>query len=174
MKTVRNYNNETVGSTIHAFEIAGLGKAPFKFVGFEEKWHVIGNGSAQRQAGSSCDFCGTGIAYVYWILSSDGRQFKVGCDCVQKTGDYGLRKVIDAHVAEHKRNLANKRADAKIEAGMALLQASEEKLKSMPHPNEYFATNGKTMLDWCQWMLQNSGRKGKLEVVKKLKEITNG
>lgn len=172
MKTVRNYNDETVGSTIHVFERAGHGKAPFKFVGFEEIVHIVPGESPMP--GSSCDFCGTGIRYVYWILSSDGNLFKVGCDCVAKTGDYGLRKVIDAHVAEHKRNLANKRADAKIEAGMALLQASEEKLKSMPHPNAYFASTGKTMLDWCNWMLHYSGRKGKLEVVKKLKEITNG
>ncbi len=44
----------------HVFERAGLGLAPFRFVGMEEKTFQACPG-APIQAGSSCDYCGTGM-----------------------------------------------------------------------------------------------------------------
>lgn len=72
----------------HAFEVAGLGVAPFICVGSTEMVHDNGDGTTK--AGGSCDFCGTGIRTACIIKSADGRQFKVGTDCVKKTGDEGL------------------------------------------------------------------------------------
>ncbi len=73
----------------HVFERAGLGKAPFRYVGMTESKYQACHG-APVQPGSSCDYCGQGIMYVCEILSADGRRFKVGCDCVARTGDAGL------------------------------------------------------------------------------------
>lgn len=167
MKTIRNYGGETVGSVVHAFELAGLGKAPFRFDGFEVKTYQAAP-DAPVQPGTCCDYCFTGISNVCWIKSVDGKRFKVGCDCAEKTGDRGLCKFIDAKVAEHRRMLAAKRADAKIEAARALLPAVSESLKAKPHPQAdrggFFANL--TMLDYVMWMLSNAGTKGQLAASK--------
>jgi len=88
---------------IHAFERAGLGKAPFRCIGVEEKRGPITlpNGlqvGAPGQAMGTCAFCSQGIAECYLIQNADKKQFTVGCDCVRKTGDAGMRKAINMHV----------------------------------------------------------------------------
>ena len=115
MQTMRNYGGEEVGTTVHVFERAGLGKAPFRFVSCQKKIYQAFPG-APVQPGSSCDFCGNGIMFEYWIRSSDGKDFKVGCDCVFKTNDAGLRRVVDAKRREIECKKAHERQDAKIDA----------------------------------------------------------
>lgn len=73
--------------TLHPFEKAGLGKAPFRCVGVTTNWYVTAGG-AHRQPGGSCDYCGTGILYEYHIVGADGSKFVVGSDCVAKTGGH--------------------------------------------------------------------------------------
>lgn len=68
----------------HPFERAGLGKAPFHCVGCRENWFVMEG--CGRKPGGSCNYCGTGILYEFVIRSSDGAEFVVGSDCVEKTG----------------------------------------------------------------------------------------
>lgn len=65
----------------HAFERAGLGKYPYTVEGF-------------GKSETCCAFCGRPIIYAARILSSDGRKFKVGCDCVMRSGDAGLDRRI--------------------------------------------------------------------------------
>ena len=75
----------------HCFEVAGLGLAPFKIIGFRVmKFQAAPD--APVQPGASCDYCSTAIMYVCDIRSSDGNTFHVGCDCVGRTGDAGLIK----------------------------------------------------------------------------------
>ena len=78
-----SYDSKEETMTIHPFEQAGLGMAPFRFVGLTESVYVSAPG-APAQPGTSCDFCGIGIRYVCLIESQDRKQFKVGCDCVRK------------------------------------------------------------------------------------------
>ena len=73
-------NLENVGK--HKFELAGLGLAPFRFIGANEKRITYPDGSSK--AGSSCDYCATGIALECWVESADGKRFKVGCNCIEK------------------------------------------------------------------------------------------
>lgn len=61
----------------HVFEVSGCGKAPFHFVGY-------------FYGGGTCDHCGTGIVHNYAVRDAEGKEFKVGCVCIDKTGDYGL------------------------------------------------------------------------------------
>lgn len=68
--------------TIHTFEQAGLGKAPFRFVGMFEKRGPIPcpDGTmigAPGQPMGTCDFCGNGIAQCCQIESADGKIFVV-------------------------------------------------------------------------------------------------
>lgn len=89
----------------HRFELAGLGKAPFVVTGMHvAKYQACPD--APVQPGSSCDYCGTAIMYVYGIQGADGSRFKVGCDCVAKTGDAGLvkqtKRALRAHRSEER------------------------------------------------------------------------
>lgn len=147
---------------IHRFERAGLGKAPFRFTGsVTEKTFQACHG-APVQNGSTCDFCGTCIRYEFWVESSDKKTFKVGCDCIHKTEDAGLLRQIS--VAERKlRDAKNAAAKERKKARLAArVKAASEKLNRVrgtlanrPHPNEYYAGQGRTMLDYVNWCLLN-------------------
>lgn len=167
MRTVRG-EGEAVGTTVHCFERAGLGRAPFRCVGFyESKFQAVpGDPNCPVQPGTSCDYCGQGIMYVARIKDADGREFKVGCDCVARTGDAGLRKVIDAKVAARRREASHRNADAKIAAARALLPTVADKLRAEPHPSPWAAAKGRTLLDLVEFLLSDAGRQGKVRAAK--------
>ena len=62
---------------IHPFERAGLGVAPYTFLGVSERVYVACPG-APAQPGGTCDYCGNGIRYLYHCVSADGRRFAGG------------------------------------------------------------------------------------------------
>lgn len=100
-------NQSEVG--LHVFERARLGKAPFHIKGsYELKWQAFPG--APVQCGGSCDYCGQGIMYAVAIGSADGRTFKVGSDCVARTGDAGLIKRYKNHPDVRKANAAKRAA----------------------------------------------------------------
>lgn len=157
----------TTTQTVHAFELAGLGKAPFRFLGLSREVYqaIPGDPECPIQPGASCDFCGQAIYNVCRILSADGRTFKVGCDCVAKTGDKGLRKVVDAatrKVAADKRAAKAAVVAEALEAALAD-DAVRAQLATAPHPRGF---EGKTLLDWADWMMAHAGARGRLEVAK--------
>ena len=165
---------------VHVFEKAGLGRAPFRCVGMERKVGPIklGDGTeigAPGQPMGTCDFCGTGIADCFQIVSADGRAFVVGCDCVAKTGDGGLRKVVDAKVAELRRTRDRERRQAKAAAVSAELSAllQDENvraaLRALPHPQAWRAEKGETRLDSCVWFRANAGDRGRADTLAYIK-----
>lgn len=91
---------------VHPFEKSGLGKAPFACIGYAKLVYQACQG-APVQCGGSCDFCGTGIMHSYTIRSADGRTFKVGSDCLERTRDTKLieeqRAAERAYEAEQRR-----------------------------------------------------------------------
>jgi hypothetical protein len=88
-------NATTESAWVHPFERGGLGKAPFQCTGYIKMMFQACPG-APVQCGGSCDFCGTGIMHSYTIVSSDGVAFKVGSDCVARTGDTQLIESLRA------------------------------------------------------------------------------
>ena len=85
---MKTENPEHVGK--HAFEVAGLGLAPFRYVGMSE--NVINYPDGSSKAGGCCDYCASGIRFEFHIMSADGKAAKVGCDCIAKVADEGLLK----------------------------------------------------------------------------------
>ncbi len=154
---------------IHAFEKAGLGLAPFQYVRSYESKYVACQG-APVQPGTCCDYCGTGIMYVFVIRSSDGKQFKVGCECVNKTDDRGLINVTKKAMNKLKADARHAREAEKIAAARKLLADSEirAKLATEKHPramemgNPFF--DDKSLLDWADWMMKNAGNSGRMQV----------
>jgi hypothetical protein len=159
---------ETMTAIEHKFEKAGLGKPPFRYLGHGRVVYqaVPGDPSCPIQPGGSCDYCGTGIYDHYYIRSADGKEFKVGCECVRHTGDKGLIEKVDHARRKVQRDRRHAREAAKIEAIRAKLAepAVQATLAAIPHPSKWAADKGKTLLDWTEWMMVHSGTTGRLKV----------
>lgn len=97
----RLFNIDEVQEVSHVFEANGLGKAPFKVVAY-----------TRNVGGTCCDFCSTPIVRVYWIrdASEKAKVFKVGSECVKKTGDHNLIQRVEI---EERRERAAAAAEAK-------------------------------------------------------------
>jgi hypothetical protein len=144
----------TAAESIHKFEAAGLGKAPFRFVGVEKKVFVACPG-APAKPGGTCDYCGQGITYAFHVASADGKQFAVGCDCIRKTGDAGLIRAVKEDEAKQRRAKSEARRQAGNERAARLLAAFRAgecvSLHSQPHPK---GREG-TAHDYVAWCLDN-------------------
>ena len=95
-------------NSVHPFQRAHLGVAPFRCVGVRENWFVMEG--VGRKPGGTCQYCGTGILYEFTIKDVNGKTFVVGSDCVAKTevdpegGSKvaGFREVRLAHARERR------------------------------------------------------------------------
>lgn len=172
--TQTNPATEATGTKIHVFEKAGLGKAPFRCVAVERRVGPIVSevGGCRLEVGApgqpmgTCDFCGTGIADCFVIRSADQKEFVVGCDCVAKTGDSGLKRVVSEHkrqVNRAKRAAQIERESARIEAVKAKISdpAVREKLAAIPHGKDWKG-NQRFLLGSAEWYFQNAGHSGQL------------
>lgn len=70
---------------MHAFEEAGLGPAPYTFLGTTD------------QPGH-CHFCQTAIRWRFHLRAANGHPFYVGSDCIYRTEDTHLHTVADIEV----------------------------------------------------------------------------
>ena len=166
----------------HPFEKAGLGKAPFRFVGIETRIGPMpmldkdGNptntmvGSPGQPLGT-CALCGQSIAECCFIKSTDGKLFMVGNVCVHKTGDARLDRDVKDAVRSLKREKRHAREAARIEACQIALHDSaiREALETQPHPNPHFTRN--TLLGWALWMMENAGNSGMIQVCRIVEKI---
>lgn len=108
---ILRFMETTTTKSVHKFEAAGLGVAPFRCVAVRENNFPLGDGTFKP--GGTCDFCSNGIKYEFVIQGATGRTFVVGSDCVAKTGDRGmirnarqLRSVIETPAQVAKRETA--------------------------------------------------------------------
>ena len=148
--------------TIHCFTTAGLGRAPFTYVGcYEDRGpHVtILEGGIRREVGApgqpmgTCAFCGRGIAICCTIESADGKRSTIGSECIKKYGDAGLQTRVNRARKDFDR--ARKEATAwKSREALAVLIANNAALLAS-HPHPYIG--GKTWLDYATWCCDHVG-----------------
>lgn len=163
---------------VHPWERAGLGKAPYRVVGTYESKYQACHG-APIQPGTSCDYCGQGIMYVCAIRSADGKEFKVGCDCVGRVyqecagtdAERAMRAIWDkAREPMRKAERARRQARAAAQADAAAAQLADEDVREIlaaePHPTLHMANRGATLLGWCEYVLEHGGAAGKVRVAK--------
>lgn len=74
------------------------------------------------------------------------------------------------------RDARHAREATKLEELRVLMERDDVRttLNSEPHPLDWRAEKGDTLLDWATWMLENSGNSGKLKVLKKVKALASG
>jgi len=149
--------------TIHCFEKAGLGKAPFHYIGMENQniqygERVIGNVGGcnlTTKPGGTCAYCGTYIVNMFNVVSADGKYFHVGCECIKKTDDSGLIQLLKNDQKKMAKQRKINKLNARIAAAKEKLPVVRGQLSSQPHPSPYFAEQGKTLLDYVNWCFEN-------------------
>lgn len=141
--------------TKHLFETAGLGQAPFKFLGVNVE-------------SSSCQYCATAIMFQFWLESADGKKFYVGSDCIFKSGDAGLRRIIEPIIAKHQKELKDKREAEVISTFEGHLKMTPDywKQDNGPHPYAFYAEQGKTMGDYKKFCYEHAGQSTKAKVAR--------
>jgi hypothetical protein len=169
---MKTENPQHVGK--HAFEVAGLGRAPFRFVGLSE--NVIDAGGEQK-AGGCCAYCFTGIRFECHILSSDGKRTTVGSNCIEKVGDAGLLKAYkkSPEFRAHQRDLRRRKSAVVFTELKALIESRKSEFASQPHPRGFVdRETGKplTYLDSVVWLFENSGASGRASLLRALKRAT--
>ena len=147
----------------HLFETAGLGKAPYKFLRVEVARGPIFFGNTQigafGQPMAACQFCGTAIVYKFFLRSSDGNEFWVGSDCIYKSGDLGLKNIIDPIVHQHEKEIREAREKAIMAQWDAYfaLHPNFFKNDTRPHPWHFRAARGETMGMYTEYCFRYSG-----------------
>lgn len=129
---------------IHKWQDAGHGTAPFRFIALiampsAETYgmNVEGYNNAMRDAQlqaqayginglGSCDVCGTGIHNHCVIRDATGKHFKVGCDCVAKTGDSKLITATENAERLRQKALREAKREAAYEAQRLASVANED------------------------------------------------
>lgn len=160
-----------------------LGQAPCSLVGYEYDPPVQTN-NGYTGGTHECDHCGTPISHVFICHSSDGKTFNLGSVHVEQLGDKGLTLAVKSKMREVKREarMAKIREQWAIEAKhqqeytnklVTTIKAEYARLSpeltSKPHPNTYFASQGKTMLDYVDYFVGN-GNWNNSKVISILKE----
>lgn len=113
---------------VNKWELAGIGKAPFKCVGVAElpskalleAGNVEGYNNHMRSLPleyglGTCYVCGMALMVNYLIRDAEGKKFVVGCECVKKTGDTILtNEMNEARKARERAKRAAKREENRI------------------------------------------------------------
>jgi hypothetical protein len=131
----------------HAFEKAGLGLAPFRYAGMEEKVYVAFPGAPAQPAGT-CDYCGNGIKYCCHVKSADGKEFIVGTDCIEKV--HSPLNVASAmggitEMQKDKKRIEKAKRDARAELKREERRKHWASVKAAAVEAERAANGGKTL-----------------------------
>jgi hypothetical protein len=103
---------------IHKFEKAGHGVAPYSYEGCTEQ--VITYPDGTQQPAGTCDYCGNGIRYKYFVKSADGVRFGVGSDCIRSIeGASNVASTIEQRERSRRNAAARERARVKRQAAYA-------------------------------------------------------
>ncbi len=165
-------SNET--STVHPFERSGLGKAPFRFVGAVQQDIRYGQACVGTidgveiltKKGGTCAHCGQYIVNMFDVVSSDGKRFHVGSDCVLKTGDSKLVTAVKKAVSKANKAKREAKADA-LKAELAALLADEGKRARMAEI-EFVSAYGRksSLLEHADFVAPRCGAAGRARLLK--------
>lgn len=172
----------TASEPVHVFEKAGLGRAPFRFVGIERRVGPLRTANADGtetivgapgQPMGACQYCYTGIAECCVIQDADGKTFIVGNVCVGKTGDRGLIDRVKKAINRERRDAKHKREHRRIEAAKKTL-AERADVRASFAAEPHRAIPSKTALDYIDWMFRNAGNAGQIRVARMIEKRAAG
>lgn len=143
------------GSIIgHKWERMGA-VAPYTYKGFAVSIYQASS-EAPKQPGTTCDYCGTGIINVFYIQDSNGKSFKLGCECIKALNSPRLTVLVESKVRELNRLKRAENESNKVKALEDDYQHALKVLSKFPHPKPYFAEKGMTHADYVKYWAKNS------------------
>jgi len=172
-------NASNTNSTVHAFEEAGLGRAPFRFTGAEDTAEganaegLVNRGGMWTTPGGTCAYCGHAIVVLCHVVDADGKRFHVGSDCIAKVGDKGMIDTVKRTIARRRTKKRNEATRRRIERTKELMTRDEvrKELEALGHPMQWRRDAGDSLLDWCEWMLSHGGMSAGVKVCKIVEKI---
>jgi hypothetical protein len=83
-------------------------------------------------------------------------------------------KIVDAEVKRRMAEARHAREDAKLAAVKESMKDANvlAKLATLPHPNAYYARNGKTLADYASWIVKYGGKTAMLNLGKTIAKAT--
>lgn len=153
----------------HPFERAGLGPAPFRFLGMSESVYQAAPG-APVQPGASCNYCGQAIRYVFHIMNANGGGFDVGSECVRRTHGSGsaIVRAADRALRDFQYLRRKEREQERIGKAREILASRPDYGRNRPHPSAWHARNGRTRRDYIDWIMEFGGNRAKLAIWREL------
>ena len=157
-----------------------LGNGPFKYIGsydlsifksgkdFEEIMRH--NPPPKLKDGlGTCAHCGHPITHVMIVQNGDNELYGVGSDCVQKVYDSGDVRAISQmqkDIRARKREQRHMRECKKIGELLPEYKKALTYLTLLPHINSYYASKGKTLADYFEFIVPNSAPSTKIKHMK--------
>jgi len=175
-----NHSNTENGMSIHPFEKAGLGVAPFRFVKYDRAGvddldndgqliirDANGNDTGARtKPGGTCCYCGQYIVAKVHVKDANGAVFHVGTQCAEKTtramGETKRADKLTKAFKANERAARKAREVARIEAAKSAGPDVRDRLDAEPHPTR----EGLTLRDWVGFMFANAGHTGQLKAAR--------
>jgi hypothetical protein len=157
---------------MHPFEKSGLGKAPFRCVGFSRKIGPIRrieviNGvgvevmiGAPGQPMGACQHCGQGIADCFEIRSADGKTFIVGSDCVGKTNGEYCDPLLTQTFTRQKSALARMKRQEKAAADYRFIAEVLDRPDFRARLEAEPSFRDRNLYESFRWHLDHSGAAG--------------
>jgi hypothetical protein len=183
MNAARTAATETVTPAAEkpAHPFACFGPGPYRLLGVEttEDREMLnadlkGKGLpyTENMCGGTCDYCGQAIWDVWRFRCSNGDTFKVGCDCALKAFEHAPKamKVIEAEARKVETRKRHVREERTLAEAKAWIEANAAALSALPHPAEFRAARGETMLDSLTWHMDHAGTAGKIKAYKAAKK----
>lgn len=136
----------TTNVTLHPFTDAGMGSAPFRFVGactIPSNWLAGENPSAYNAAIAAlpkhlksglgtCAHCGMAIMNVFIVRNAEGDEYGVGCDCIERVGDARVVTAMKAAKLTIDRAKRRAKADTARREREAARKAAQEAYEASP------------------------------------------
>lgn len=121
----------------------------------------------------TCAHCGQAILNVCQIQIGNGEVYGVGLDCVEKVSlPVKELNAIQKAKRDHDKKLRMARkvrkGDSARQALGELIATRTADMKSKPHPSEYMANQGLTLLDYANWTLEKSNDGGIVIALKRV------
>lgn len=165
----------------HPFSFT-LGEGPFEYVGSYDMGAALAHqeayGDTERafkdapklEAGlGTCAHCGRGILNICIVRRGDGKLYGIGSDCILKVaedGDVSEVSKLEQQIREDRKRKRQAREAAKISELTPQYEEIIPALEERPHPNDYFAGQGKSLADYYEYLLGGSGNAGKIKHMK--------
>jgi len=166
-----------------------LGDGPFSYVGYFDlgsrrrameagrDYAEVMKDAPRLKAGlGTCAHCGHAIMNIMIVRNGDGELFGVGSDCIRKVyadGDVEQLSKMERDIKTKKKVERMEREQAQFDKVMPEYTAALAKLANKPHPVDYYASIGKTLADYYEFVIRGSAISSKIKSMKRAVQLAN-